>query len=147
LAEISFRTLSKPSRLKISADREVIQASRGELAFVHVAVTDENGEPTPDLIRRIDFQVEGAGELAAVGNANPKDVASFRVPHCKTFRGKCLAILRPLGHPGTITLRASAEGLVSSSIAVKCTQSSDVPRIHWGPGQVVGGALTIHSND
>lgn len=121
IASISFRTLARPSRLKLSMDREVIRASRGDLAFVHVQVTDDTGEAVPDLIRRIDFQVDGAGELAAVGNANPKDVASFREPHCRTFRGKCLAILRPLGRPGTITLRASAEGLSTASIAVKCS--------------------------
>ncbi|MGB6689105.1 MAG: glycoside hydrolase family 2 TIM barrel-domain containing protein [Terracidiphilus sp.] len=121
IASISFRTLAEPSRLKLSVDRQVIRASRGDLAFVHVEITDGSGEPIPDLIRRIDFQVDGAGELAAVGNANPKDVASFREPHCRTFRGKCLAILRPLGRTGAITLRASAEGLASASIAVKCS--------------------------
>jgi beta-galactosidase len=120
IASISFRTLSKPSQLKLSADREAIHANRGDLAFVQVEVMDGSGEPIQDLVRRIDFQVEGAGELAAVGNANPKDVASFRVPHCRTFRGKCLAILRPSGRPGTITLRASAEGLAPASITVKC---------------------------
>ena len=121
IAAISFKTPSRPSQLRLSVDREVIQASREDLAFVHVEVLDANKDPIPDLVCRVDFQVEGDGELAAVGNANPKDVASFRAPHCRTFRGKCLAILRPSGRPGTITLRASAEGLASASIAVKCS--------------------------
>ncbi len=62
----------------------------------------------------------GAGELAAVGNANPKDVASFREPTCRTFRGRCLAILRPFGHEGTITLKAKSDGLSPASVVVKC---------------------------
>ena len=72
------------------------------------------------ILFEIDFHVEGAGELAAVGNANPKDVASFREPTCRTYRGRCLAILRPFGREGTITLQAKADGLLSASAVVKC---------------------------
>ena len=62
----------------------------------------------------------GAGELAAVGNANPKDVASFREPTCRTFRGRCLAILRPFGHEGTITLAGQVGWALTRTVVVKC---------------------------
>jgi len=115
-----LKTTEKASRLKLQADREVIHANRGDIAFVHVQITDEAGEPIPDILRRIDFEVTGAGELAAVGNANPKDVASFRVPHCRTYRGRCLAVLRASGQEGAITVRASSEGLGPATLVVRC---------------------------
>ena len=90
------------------------------MAFVTVEILDAAGMPVPDGVRTIDFQVEGVGELAAAGSANPKDVASFRQPTCRTFKGKCMAILRPTGHEGTITLRAKSAGLELASVTIKC---------------------------
>ena len=121
IGSLAFHTLGKPARLQLNADRKTIRASRSEVAFVELGVVDDDGEPIPDLIRKINFEISGPGELAAVGNANPKDVASFRAPYCKTFHGRCLAILRPLEGSGAITLRASAEGLGPGSIVVNCS--------------------------
>jgi beta-galactosidase len=123
IASLAFKTVSKPERLRLKPDRDTIRASRGDLAFVTLEITDAQGAPIPDIIRRIDFHVDGAGELAAVGNANPKDVASFRVPFCRTFRGKCLAVLRPSGGEGQITLSARSEGLTPASVVVKCARA------------------------
>ena len=81
---------------------------------------DAAGAPVPDGVRQIDFHIEGAGELAAAGSANPKDVASFRQPTCRTFKGKCMAILRPTGRAGTIRLSAASKGLAPASVVVNC---------------------------
>jgi beta-galactosidase len=120
IASHVLRTVGKAAQLKMSVDRQKIGASRQELAFVTVEIIDAQGAPVPDIVRRIDFHVEGAGELAAVGNANPKDVASFRQPTCRTFRGRCLAVLRPYGRPGHIGLQATSEGLIPASVTVDC---------------------------
>jgi beta-galactosidase len=64
------------------------------------------------------LSVSGAGELAAQGSGTPNDPASFRAPIRKTFQGRCLVILRPLGSAGTIQLRAEADGLEASQIIV-----------------------------
>lgn len=121
IASQVLKTVSKPSRLLLSADRKTIRASRGDVAFITVQIADAAGAPIPDIVRKIDFHVDGAGELAAVGNANPKDVASFREPKCRTFRGRCLVILRSLGHEGAITLLAKSEGLMPATVVVKCS--------------------------
>jgi beta-galactosidase len=63
--------------------------------------------------------VSGAGELAAAGSAAPNDASSFRAPVRKTFEGRCLAILRPHGGPGQITLKAEAGGLKAATIVVR----------------------------
>jgi len=116
-----LKTAAKPARIALHAERETIKASRGELAFITVQITDDAGAAVPDVVRRIDFQVDGDGELAAVGNANPKDVASFREPHCRTFHGRCLAILRSTGREGVISLRVRSEGLAPASLSIRCT--------------------------
>jgi beta-galactosidase len=68
----------------------------------------------------VSFTVTGAGELAAVGSGNPCDPASFRRPERTTFQGRCLAILRPAGQPGKITLKAEAEKLSPATVTVRC---------------------------
>ena len=62
---------------------------------------------------------EGAGELAAIGSTAPNDASSFQVPLRKTFQGRCLAILRPQGKSGKITLKAEADGLKAATVVVK----------------------------
>jgi beta-galactosidase len=120
IATQALKTVSKPARLRLTADRQTIRNSRNDLAYVTVELTDAADAPIPDGVRTIDFRIEGVGELAAAGNANPKDVASFRQPTCRTFRAKCIAILRPTGREGAITLEARSAGLASATITVKC---------------------------
>jgi hypothetical protein len=45
-------------------------------------------------------------------------MASFKTPTRKTFRGKCLVVLRPTGSNGDITLEAKAVGLTGAKIIV-----------------------------
>jgi beta-galactosidase len=63
--------------------------------------------------------VRGAGDHAAAGSAHPKDVFSFRRSSPKTFHGKALAIVRPHGAAGTVTVRAQASGLTSGSLTLR----------------------------
>jgi len=119
IGSISLATAGEMRRIVSRADRSVIRASRDDLAYVHVDVVDAQGNIVPDAVVSVRFTVQGAGELAAVGSANPKDVASFRKPEHSTFHGACMAILRPSGGPGIITLHADAPGLEPASIEVR----------------------------
>ena len=62
--------------------------------------------------------MSGPGELAAVGSGAPNVMESFRQPRHTAYHGRCLAILRPLGTAGKLTLRAEADGLKPATIAV-----------------------------
>ena len=114
-----LQTTGAPRQIALIADRTSIRASRNDLSYVMAELRDEAGNPIADGVQEIFFRVTGQGELAAVGNANPREMASFRLPHRKTFHGRCLAILRPTGKRGTITLEASGENLRSSSVSIE----------------------------
>jgi len=43
---------------------------------------------------------------------------SFRKPECKTFNGKCLAIIRPYAKAGLIKVYAEAAALPNAMIEV-----------------------------
>ena len=40
IASLAFKTVAKPARLRLKVDRQTIRASRGDLAFVTVEITD-----------------------------------------------------------------------------------------------------------
>jgi beta-galactosidase len=119
IAELSFKTAGRPSKLRLTADRASIRRDRNDLSYVILDVVDDAGELVPDAVAPVSFSISGAAEIAAAGNANPKDVYSFRQLRLKTFRGRCLAIVRPKGAPGTARLRAEAPGLAAANAAIR----------------------------
>ena len=79
--------------------------------------------PTADLVPNatipLHFNISGNGEILAAGNANPSDAESFQNPEHKTFRGKCLIIIRPKGNAGKITLKAEGESLTAGEVIIE----------------------------
>jgi beta-galactosidase len=119
IAELAFKTVGKPAKLRLNADRASIRRNRNDLCYVTLEVLDQAGELVPDAVIPVSFSISGAAELAAVGTANPKDVQSFRQLRPKTFHGRCLAIVRPKGAAGAAMVRAQADGLAGASIVVQ----------------------------
>ncbi len=118
VAECVLKTAGAPAGLRLRADRTTLRRSRNDLAYVTVEVVDQAGELVPDAVVPVTFEVSGAGELAAAGSANPKDVFSFCRPSPKTFHGKAIAIVRPHSATGLITVRAQASRLTSGSLTL-----------------------------
>jgi beta-galactosidase len=118
-ASETIKTVGKPAVIRLTADRSTIKASRNDLSYVMVEVTDADGNVIPyanDTM--INFEISGNGEIAGVGNSNPIDLSSFQQPRKTTFQGKCLAIVRPKGLPGKIILKAKSEGLKECSLEI-----------------------------
>lgn len=111
IARKALVTTGKPAALRLVSDVCLLTTSRGDLAHVLVEVLDDRGRLVPDATLRVDFAVDGAGELAGVGNGNPHNVDSFKKPRRWTWHGRALAILRPAKQSGWLTLTASAAGL------------------------------------
>jgi beta-galactosidase len=84
-------------------------------------VLDQNDQLVPDAVVPVSFSISGVGELAAAGTANPKDVESFRQTRLRTYHGRALAIVRPTGIAGSVTLRVQASGFASASAIVQVT--------------------------
>lgn len=116
-----LKTTGAPAKVRLTADRNVINASRNDLSYVKVEITDQQGNVIPDASVPVTFTVSGDGEIAGSGNASPTDMESFNSKVCKTFRGSALAILRPLKDKksGTITLKAGADGLETGEVIIK----------------------------
>ena len=119
IGEQSIKTVGSPYRVTLRPDRSALRRSRNDLSYVMVNIEDKDGNLVPDAVAEVNFKVSGAGELAAVGSANPREMASFRLPRRRTFHGQCLAVVQPAGAAGAITLQATSEGLQPSSVTIR----------------------------
>lgn len=120
VAETTLETTGPATELKLTADRTTIAANRNDLCYVTVEVVDDQGRRVPDAELPITFTVTGVGNLAGQANGAPNKPASFQAPECTSFRGRCLAILRPTGATGQVMLQADAPGLQMSVIMIQC---------------------------
>jgi beta-galactosidase len=118
IGRTALRTVGAPAALRLTSDVRTLTTGRDDLAHVLVEVVDQHRRVVPDATVEVRFAVSGAGTLAAVGNGNPHNVDSFRLPRRHTWHGKALAILRPAKRPGHLTLTATATGLRSATVTL-----------------------------
>lgn len=114
----TLRTAREPARIRLTPDRTAITADGQDLCFVTAEVLDADGVLHPRADHGLRFRLEGPGVLAAVGNGDPRSVESFQRPERRAYRGRCLAVLRAGSQPGTLTLRATADGLSSDAVTI-----------------------------
>lgn len=117
-----LRTTGDPVAIRLVPDRNKIKADRNDLSFVKIEVVDDNGQVVPLDSIPVKLILSGNGEIAASGNANPKDMESVNKPLLKTYKGKALAVIRPAGKEGNIKLTAESQGLKSGELVIQVTE-------------------------
>jgi beta-galactosidase len=118
-AEETVRTSGEPAMLKIIADRSVIEADGKDLSFITVQVADKEGLTVPDSDNKIEFSIEGPGEIIATDNGDQTDLTSFSSKERKAFGGNALVIIRSDGAEGDeITVTATSDGLQEAKVVI-----------------------------
>jgi beta-galactosidase len=119
-SEWILKTAGAAKEIKLTVDRDVIKADGCDLSYITAELIDGSGNRVYDWNEDviIEFEVEGEGEIAAVGNANPISTESFKKPHRKTFRGRCIAVLKSTRIPGKVSFKATSEGLKGNSVII-----------------------------
>ena len=116
---VALRTAGDAKQIHLVADRNHIKASRNDLCYVTAEILDANGQLVPDAVVPLRFSVTGNAEIAAIANASPNDMESFQSAQHKTFRGKCLIIVRPKGKAGKIILKAETTVLSGGEVVIE----------------------------
>jgi beta-galactosidase len=116
--ETIIRTLDKAVALRLTPDRAALKAEAGDLGYVRVEIVDPSGATHPVADRPVYFSVQGQGVLLAVGSADPCSEESYTGHSRSTFKGRCLAVVKTTGSPGSITLRAMADGLEPAEVTL-----------------------------
>jgi len=113
-----IRTTSKPSAIRLSADRTSVNADAHDIANVKVEIVDENGLVVPTANNTIEFKVEGEGVLIGTDNGNPQDKTQMKSKQRNAYNGLALAVVQSTEKSGSIHLTASSEGLKDAFLQV-----------------------------
>ncbi|MHC4265378.1 MAG: beta-galactosidase GalB [Planctomycetota bacterium] len=111
-------TVGSPNAIVLIPDRSDINADGKDLSFITVKIVDKDGNFCPKADNTIQFKVEGYAEIAAVGNGNPMSYESFKADQRKAFNGLCLLVIRSEKKPGNITIKASSEDLMPTTVTI-----------------------------
>jgi beta-galactosidase len=119
-AEKIMKTTGEPTILKAEADRDIIKADGKDLSFITVQITDNEGNFIANANNKIEFSIEGPGEIVATDNGDPSDLIPFPSNDRKAFSGLALAIIRShKGEQGTIKITLRSEGLEEFVVLIK----------------------------
>jgi beta-galactosidase len=120
----AVRTADEAAGLEVLPDRAEIQADGRDLSFVTVRVVHRNGLLVPRADNRVQFRIEGPGEVVATDNGDPTSFEPFQARERRAFNGLCLAIVRAkAGQQGPIHLAASSEGLAAGTTTIAVVPS------------------------
>ncbi len=131
VTEDLISTAAEPATLRLTADRKTIQADGYDLSFIQVEILDENGNICPLADNNVQFELEGAGEIAAVGNGDPATNAPFISKSRKAFNGMCLVVVRSReNETGNIRLKALSDGLRAQELKLQVLpEGAEVPYV------------------
>jgi beta-galactosidase len=119
-AQEIVKTTGEAFQLIMSADRKVIDADGSDLSFITVQVADKNGLVVPNASNKINFRLEGPGEIVATDNGDPANMVSFDSKEREAYSGLVLVIIRSLkGKAGIIKISASSSDLKMGSLEIK----------------------------
>jgi len=113
-----LKTAGAPASLRLTADRETIGREYGDLGYVTVEIVDQEGCVVTYAEPKVSFEVTGAGELIAIGTANPWSEESYVDTQRKAWQVRLLAVIRSSGQAGEIVLRAHMDGLPVSELGL-----------------------------
>jgi beta-galactosidase len=118
VAESVLTTAGDAAKLRVTADRTVVQADGEDLSFITVEAVDTQGRLQPHADQEVRFSISGPGVIAAVGNGDGQDDASYHADHRKLFEGRALVVVRTSRQTGAIKLTASSSGLSDGAVTI-----------------------------
>ena len=99
-------TTGEPASIRLTPDRNEINADGEDVVVLTVEALDQQGRPIPTADYPIHFKVSGKGALIGVGNGDPNCQESDKEPMRSLFNGLAQVIVQANRTPGKITVEA-----------------------------------------
>ncbi|HEY4321040.1 MAG TPA: beta-galactosidase GalA [Gemmatimonadales bacterium] len=122
-------TTGPATALRLTADRNRIQANGEDLAVVSVEVIDAAGRVVPTDDAAITFTVTGPGAVLGVGNGNPSSHEPDKASNRQAFNGLCCVLVQAGTSPGQLAVSATAEGLASATALIAAESAQRRPAV------------------
>jgi beta-galactosidase len=72
------QTTDTPDAIRLSANKDTINANKEDIAMIAVEALDKNNLHVPDAGNEITFSIQGPGKIIGVGNGNPASLEADR---------------------------------------------------------------------
>jgi beta-galactosidase len=109
-----LQTAGDPVKIRLSADRKVLQADGQDLSFITVEAVDAQGRLQPNASAEVEFDITGPGTIAAVGNGDGTSREAYQGKHRALFNGRALVVVRTTRTPGAIRVAARAVAMTAA---------------------------------
>ncbi|MCD8143517.1 MAG: DUF4982 domain-containing protein [Clostridiales bacterium] len=121
LAESSLRSADAQTQIKITPEEPC--AKRGDILYLDIALTGENGEIECNRDTLLTVDVAG-GELLAFGSANPKTEETFLTGKHTTYYGRAQAVVKCACDADMVVVTVTGEGFAATQAVVPVEQTS-----------------------
>lgn len=116
----SIKTTDVASSLKLSAEKDIIDSSNNELAFLTVSICDKEGFVVPTANNEIMCELEGDGEIVATDNGDATSLIPFGSNKRNAFNGLMLVIIKANKKAeGNLRVIVKSPGLEDAQIILK----------------------------
>lgn len=78
-----------------------------DIQFITITAVDQDGHIVENATNRVNIEVSGAGRLVGLDNGDSTDFDSYKGNSKRMFSGKLLAMIKPSGEDGPISIKAS----------------------------------------
>ena len=117
-------TTGETASIRLTADRDEIDADGEDVAVLRVEALDKQGRAVPTAANFIGFKVSGEGRFLGVGNGDPNCQEADKEPHRSLFSGLAQVIVQSTKMAGEIRVEAFKEGwdgvdLTSAKLTIK----------------------------
>ena len=93
-AACKIETASSPAYVRLTTDRQYLNADGQSLAFITLEVVDKDGRVCPDVAIPCNVSVKGQALLMAAASADLKDREPSTSPHVTTWKGRAMIVVR-----------------------------------------------------
>ncbi|HLY42173.1 MAG TPA: glycoside hydrolase family 2 TIM barrel-domain containing protein [Terracidiphilus sp.] len=129
VAESILTTTGEATRLRLTADRTVVQADGEDLSYVTVEAVDAKGQLQFNANQEVQFSISGPGSIAAAGNGDAEDSDSYQGKQRKLYQGRAVVVIRTGRAAGPIKLTATASDVGEGSLTVEAKRAEPRPEL------------------
>jgi beta-galactosidase len=129
VATAKVETTGAPAAIKLSPDRATIKADGEDVSLVTVSILDDKGRLVPVADDEVRFEASPNALIIGVGNGDPSCHEPDKATKRRAFNGLCMVIVQSKTEPGAIQLKATADGLESSTAVIQAEQCALRPAV------------------
>jgi beta-galactosidase len=123
VARHEIMSAGEPAGIKVTTDRDTLQADNQDLAHITVEIVDENGIRVPSATDAVQVEVQGKGRLVGMDNGDLTSHETYDTCRRHAYHGRCLAIVRAGHTPGPIKVTVIVPGLPRQELTLTATGS------------------------